>query len=152
MGIHNLGNTCYLSSVLQVLLFTPLLQDVFIQKVGHDHLSCKIMRCVSRENCDCLACELDEIFIKVVSSTRGMNVVSILETIEKFRDSSEDQVTLSKNLISNLRGLPISPSKILQAVWNERSMKHIAGHVCFFFSLIYLLFVTFNISHVYFCI
>mmetsp|Transcript_46320 Transcript_46320/g.54121 ORF Transcript_46320/g.54121 Transcript_46320/m.54121 type:complete len:1447 (-) Transcript_46320:174-4514(-) len=44
VGMYNLGNTCFMSCVLQCLLHCVPLQRYFLNRVGHHHLSCEYLR------------------------------------------------------------------------------------------------------------
>ena len=116
-----------MSSILQVLIFTPILQEFFIKNVGHDYLSCKIIRRVASDDCSCLACELDEIFVKVISNSRGIDLESKLKALKEKDDLFAENI-VARSMVGH-HGAPISPSKILSALWNETSMKCIAGYV-----------------------
>ena len=57
----NLGQTCFLNSVLQSLLHNPLLRNYFLSD-KHNNKTCK--------NSDCMGCEMDKLFTEVGCSFR----------------------------------------------------------------------------------
>jgi ubiquitin carboxyl-terminal hydrolase 22/27/51 len=57
-GLLNLGQTCFLNSVLQAFLHTPLIRAYFLSD-KHNRLVCKTK--------DCTCCELDELFSEAFS-------------------------------------------------------------------------------------
>eukprot|EP00803_Ostreobium_quekettii_P001111 evm.model.scf_1362.2 EVM.evm.TU.scf_1362.2 scf_1362:27344-39694(+) len=61
LGIANLGCTCYINSVVQVLLHAPGFRDFFLGG-GHRDVCCN--------ETDCFVCELDDVFQKAYSGAR----------------------------------------------------------------------------------
>eukprot|EP00814_Leptocylindrus_danicus_P006297 CAMPEP_0116010138 /NCGR_PEP_ID=MMETSP0321-20121206/3831_1 /TAXON_ID=163516 /ORGANISM="Leptocylindrus danicus var. danicus, Strain B650" /LENGTH=856 /DNA_ID=CAMNT_0003479197 /DNA_START=168 /DNA_END=2738 /DNA_ORIENTATION=+ len=82
-GMINLGNTCYMSSVLQCLFHCLPLQQYFLG-VGHHFLSCKMLRENQKLGTEkhietCLACELDKLFLEMYGNCTGLDVISALQ-------------------------------------------------------------------------
>jgi len=115
VGIYNMGNTCYISCVLQCLLSCVSLQNYFLRDCAHDFRSCtsseegeekekvnKLKRLYSstvagdptsptassRQNC--LACELDKIFLSTFGRTIGLPVLRTITNIGQIPPECSD--------------------------------------------------------------
>ena len=62
-GIHNLGNTCYLSVILQHFVHNPLLRNFFLSDM-HNKSRCnnRSMQSTTGRSDLCLACDIDDLF------------------------------------------------------------------------------------------
>lgn len=109
VGIYNHGNTCYMSSILQCLVFCRPLQDYFLKHFGHHHKACEVYRHetdaksattkmkvsalktkkaasssikgqgTTMEPEICLACEMDRLFLSYFGSANGVDMHSCIE-------------------------------------------------------------------------
>lgn len=111
-GIVNMGSTCFMSSVLQLLMVSPSLVRFF------EISECFVVKCKIEEDKDrsknmkCIFCELQKIFLKNHStgSTSSM--------------SSKGSGSCKKSKPDS--GSPLVPSSLLFAVWSYA--RHLASY------------------------
>lgn len=61
-GLFNLGSTCYLNVIVQIMIHNPLVRNYYMSD-KHNSQQCPIKECMS--------CEMDKLFTKVYSSDPG---------------------------------------------------------------------------------
>ncbi|QRW03669.1 ubiquitin carboxyl-terminal hydrolase [Ceratobasidium sp. AG-Ba] len=61
-GLYNLGSTCYLNVIVQMMIHNPLVRNYYMSD-KHNNQQCAIKECMS--------CEMDKLFTKVYSSDPG---------------------------------------------------------------------------------
>jgi ubiquitin carboxyl-terminal hydrolase 22/27/51 len=70
-GLYNMGQTCFMSVILQTLVHNPFIRNFYLSE-GHRQADCEKEACVS--------CALDEMFVEFYSSDKneGFGAVSML--------------------------------------------------------------------------
>ncbi|KAH8921555.1 cysteine proteinase [Atractiella rhizophila] len=109
-GVLNLGNTCYLSSVLQLFLHTPLFRSHFLGDRHHPGSCVRGKKRVANgageraTGMECLGCEVDGV----------------------FQESVKDEHGASGDAGGGSAGAPIVPTSFLYCVW--RTCRDLAGY------------------------
>lgn len=128
--MYNLGNTCFMSSILQVMVHCKPLQNYFLANLQHHHAACLLYRRKRKNKSEdtgaisgvpsrlltkkkkirvCLACELDKVFLQYNNSATGVHVLA------------PGQPPIE-------RGTPLITTGILTAAWKCEGMSHLAGY------------------------
>lgn len=70
-GVYNMGQTCFMSVILQTIIHNPLVRNFYLAE-GHKQTEC--------EKEYCMSCAMDEIFTEFYSAekTEGYGAVSVL--------------------------------------------------------------------------
>ena len=138
VGFYNMGNICFMSSVLQCIINLTPLQRYFLCEVKHDYEACRELRKRSEDQpvskppvkidvtatklpdkddtSICLACEMDKLFLAYHSSTIGMDVSeaidSPLDPSSSFSPSNHDHFSNDKKSPIGQCITPIDQSEI----------------------------------------
>jgi ubiquitin carboxyl-terminal hydrolase 22/27/51 len=138
VGLVNLGNTCYQSTIIQVLINCTALQEYFLLHVGHHHLACNVYRKFEattkasprkRLRDICLACELDKLMLMYYGSNVGVNVLETTSEVARNTYGNEVASAISKTSKKNVEpGSPLVCTEFLTATWKCKGMKHLTGY------------------------
>lgn len=158
VGMYNLGNTCFMSCILQCLIHCVPLQQHFLRDVGHHHKSCELVRSAYRQNDStgsgqststkatnefdksniCLACEMDKLFLQYFGSSIGQDVTRAVcqapQPLDRFENPSLSMVSGTKyggndgTRTACVQGEPLVTTKLLAAAWKSGGMDHLAGY------------------------
>ncbi|GAX26796.1 ubiquitin carboxyl-terminal hydrolase 22/27/51 [Fistulifera solaris] len=117
VGMFNLGNTCYQSSVLQCLIACPFVQKYFLEDFQHPFATCQEHR--SRRSPVCVACAMDRLVLHYFGSARGVNALDLLEAKQGDVIEQQQQRQL---------GYPLVGSEMLLTTWKCPGLTHLAGY------------------------
>ena len=110
-GLDNLGNTCFMNAVLQMLAHCPPLRDFFLSDF-HNRKRCK------KSVDHCLSCALDELISEMYSADQqSMTTPNVLVAMWKFADylAGYDQQDAHEFLIAALNGIHMTCAAELES-------------------------------------
>lgn len=144
IGMYNLGNTCFMSAVLQCLIHCVPLQHYFLRDIGHNHEACAIYRkkyalksakesatgvptsdsSKAKKSAEsiCLACEMDKLFLRYTSSAIGVDVMAAVSSTTGATAGAKQETT------AVVQGDPLVTADMLTVSWKCGGMKHLAGY------------------------
>ena len=155
VGMYNLGNTCFMSCILQCLIHCIPLQRHFLRDVGHHYKSCELIRSAYGQNGStstgpstltkpvgtednkpsiCLACEMDKLFLQYFGSSIGRDVNRAVCQAPHPLDRYENSIFTEENYAKNefptrtLQGDPLITTELLASAWKSGGMDHLAGY------------------------
>jgi hypothetical protein len=105
-GLTNLGNSCYLASVVQVLLALPSFQQRYFH-TAEQHLA----TCASTKPAACFQCQMSKLALGVLSGKHDLQPTeAVLAEIARDQQEKED-----RNLaVSQGKAAPIDPNSFKQ--------------------------------------
>jgi len=152
VGLHNMGNTCFMSSVVQCLIASNDVRRFFLDNVRHNHMACEKFRnhektvansleseesagkdgsnktatgssANGERDTGCLACEIDKVLLRYLGSSHGVNLLKAIES--NAAGSLDSSVTSS---YASARGEPLVCAELLATAWKCVGMSHLAGY------------------------
>ncbi|SCV73513.1 BQ2448_7439 [Microbotryum intermedium] len=109
-GMRNLGQTCYLSVVLQAFIHNPLLRDHYLSD-RHNRKLCR----QSAKDSVCIACEMDRLFSEVTRErfSSFLDIELMLIHVAHPMPCVAQYCTTSES--------PCGPTQFLHAIWQSSS-------------------------------
>lgn len=138
VGMYNLGNTCFMSAILQCLIHCVPLMSYFVRDIGHNHEACAIYRKMrtpatatsgaanAKRETVCLACEMDKLFLRYIGSTAGLDVLAAVTALPN--EAKSDANGSAKIGGDSRKGDPLNTADMLTAAWRCGGMNHLAGY------------------------
>lgn len=130
--MHNMGNTCYQSAVIQCLLHCLPFQQYFLKDIRHDHQVCEMYRSPKKTDTPCIGCEVDKLVLDYYGSTQGVPVRIVLD---ESRNTTSEANSLpshddkDKTLMREYYpGKPLVTNELLSSVWKKEGYAHLAGY------------------------
>jgi ubiquitin carboxyl-terminal hydrolase 22/27/51 len=151
IGMYNLGNTCFMTCILQCLIHCEPLQQHFLQDIGHHHKSCELIRSAYKKDDStgldklmaarstneafdksniCLSCEMDKLFLQYFANSIGQDATrAVCQTshpLDRYGKTGVQDET--SNAYTCVLGEPLVTTKLLAAAWKSGGMDHLAGY------------------------
>jgi hypothetical protein len=148
VGIHNAGNICYISSVIQCIFNLRPVQQFFLRDAKHDCRACEILRSSNNQDASsidgCLACEVDRLILTYYGSTQGLDLSVIVNSTDMSKQNLQGRLEqrISGGAVNNVeafndgkldvpskeQGMPIVISDFLATAWQMKDMALLAGN------------------------